>query len=216
MAPEVLQRENRHSYKADIWSVGITALELAFGRPPHCKQRPVKVMLIILQSPPPTIDAVNMENKTNYKYSKKFVGFLAKCLQKDQNKRPSAQSLLSHSFVKQAKDREYLCDHILSKHVSSTAYNNDILPYSKEKQKKLANKDKQQQNDSHRVESGFDFNSEINSISHSLSTSDKNTNDLNEATSIGRFDVSVQNKTNVQNVEDTSTKKGRFNIKKIN
>lgn len=43
MAPEVLQRENRHSYKADIWSLGILALEITFGKPPHSKQRPVKV-----------------------------------------------------------------------------------------------------------------------------------------------------------------------------
>ena len=43
MAPEVLQRENKHSFPADIWSCGITALELAYGKPPHASQRPVKV-----------------------------------------------------------------------------------------------------------------------------------------------------------------------------
>merc|ERR1719229_1662932 len=41
MSPEILQRENRHDFKADIWSIGITALELAFGKPPHFKERPV-------------------------------------------------------------------------------------------------------------------------------------------------------------------------------
>eukprot|EP01084_Bolivina_argentea_P054163 99344_1 len=86
MSPEILQRENRHSYKADIWSIAITALELAFGAPPHSKQRPVKVMLTILQSPPPTIQSCIEESSNkniDYKYSKKFIDFLAKCLQKD-------------------------------------------------------------------------------------------------------------------------------------
>merc|ERR1712113_1350348 len=80
--------------------------------------RPVKVMLTILQSPPPTIDFCNITNETNRKYSKKFAQFLTKCLQKDPNKRPSATALLNHSFIKQAKDRHYLCDRILSKHIS--------------------------------------------------------------------------------------------------
>merc|ERR1719203_1331756 len=63
MAPEILQRENRHSYKADIWSLGILALELTFGKPPHSKQRPVKVMLTILQSPPPSLESMEKDRE---------------------------------------------------------------------------------------------------------------------------------------------------------
>merc|ERR1712154_180090 len=133
MSPEVLQRENKHSYKADIWSVGITSLELAFGKPPHSKQRPVKVMLTILQSPPPTISTcINQQNNDNqkHKYSKKFKNFLSLCLQKDPNKRMSASQLLNHSFIKQAKDSKYLFEKIVSKYSKPKELNNNILPYS--------------------------------------------------------------------------------------
>jgi len=194
MAPEVLQRENRHSYQADIWSIGITALELAFGKPPHCKQRPVKVMLTILQSPPPSIDTMNAETNASYKYSKKFKDFLSKCLIKDAKKRPNAGSLMTHSFIKQAKDKQYLREMILSKHKHSKAYNNNCIPYSVEKKRR-----KQQDNDNDSdLVSGFDFNSDIHSVSQS------------EKQSIGRFDVSVHSK------DDQQQQKGRFNIKKIN
>jgi len=178
MSPEVLQRENRHSYKADIWSVGITALELAFGRPPHSKQRPVKVMLTILQQPPPTIQTCMDENDAKRpKYSKKFKDFLQKTLQKDPNKRSSSSSLLSHSFMKQAKDNQYLLEHIVKKY-QPKQYNNNILPNSV--QQKLAKLEKQRSKQnldntqttpvvSNRIESnGFDFNSEI---LHSISAS---------------------------------------------
>ena len=198
MSPEVLQRENRHSYKADIWSLGITTLELTFGKPPHSKQRPVKVMLTILQSPPPNIQSCleeiqqsqsQQQSQLKYpKYSKKFKDFLSKCLQKDPNKRASASQLINHSFIKQAKDNKYLFDKIVSKY-KQQQYNNNILPYSVSKQ---ANKDinnnknndnnnnnnhkqnddenKDNKNISNRIESnGFDFNSEI---IHSISNSD--------------------------------------------
>ena len=114
MAPEVLQRENKHSYPADIWSLGITALEISFGKPPHAKQRPVKVMLTILQQPAPTIQSCIKEKDINdqpqYKniYGKKMKDFLNKALQKDPSKRSSAKELLNHGFLKLSKDASYI------------------------------------------------------------------------------------------------------------
>merc|ERR1719206_1184945 len=129
MAPEVLQRENRHSYKADIWSLGILALELTFGKPPHSKSRPVKVMLTILQSPPPTIESMTADAKQPNKYSKRLKDFLAKCLQKDANKRLSAAQLLQHSWLKAAKNEDYVRERILTVY-TPTQIRNDLMPNS--------------------------------------------------------------------------------------
>merc|ERR1712154_223802 len=231
MSPEVLQRENKHSYKADIWSVGITSLELAFGKPPHSKQRPVKVMLTILQSAPPSIDSTNHEHSFTHKYSKKFKDFLTKCLQKDPHKRASAQNLLNHSFIKQAKDKQYLYDKILI-HDTSKKYNNNILPYSvAQKRKKLEKKRNIKKNEefgtnkninSATIDSNcFDFNSEIHSISHSEKKEEpkekeKGKEKPQNTEKLGRFNITVQNKqNNSQNNNDTTTTKGRFKIKKI-
>jgi len=129
MAPEVLQRENRHSFPADIWSIGVTSLELAYGAPPYSTQRPVKVMLTILQSPPPAFETYGDDGN---KWSKKFRDFLSKCLQKDPTKRASAKDLLNHSFIKQAKDHQYIVDNVINKRPQMKMKQGDamILPKS--------------------------------------------------------------------------------------
>lgn len=112
MAPEVMEQARGHDAKADIWSFGITALELAYGRPPYAKHRPMKVMLMILQHDPPTPDLY--EEDQSVQFSKSFRDLVACCLQKDASKRPAAKKLLQHKFFKQAKKPAYIVEKIVS------------------------------------------------------------------------------------------------------
>lgn len=109
MAPEVVERKG-YGVKADIWSFGITALELSSGRAPHSRLAPVKILMKTLKEEPPTLDRVG----NAHKYSKLFDDFVRQCLQKDPAKRPSAEKLLQHGFFKQAKQKKFLVSTILS------------------------------------------------------------------------------------------------------
>ncbi|XP_027346697.1 serine/threonine-protein kinase 3/4-like isoform X2 [Abrus precatorius] len=101
MAPEVLQPGSGYNSKADIWSFGITALELAHGHAPFSKYPPMKVLLMTIKNAPPGLDY-----DRDKKFSKSFKEMVAMCLVKDQTKRPSADKLLKHSFFKHAKHPE--------------------------------------------------------------------------------------------------------------
>uniref|UniRef100_A0A1J3ENY6 Serine/threonine-protein kinase fray2 n=1 Tax=Noccaea caerulescens TaxID=107243 RepID=A0A1J3ENY6_NOCCA len=101
MAPEVLQPGSGYNSKADIWSFGITALELAHGHAPFSKYPPMKVLLMTIQNAPPGLDY-----DRDKKFSKSFKEMVALCLVKDQTKRPTAEKLLKHSFFKNAKPPE--------------------------------------------------------------------------------------------------------------
>ena len=56
MAPEVIKGRERYNNKVDVWSLGILALELATGQPPHMQEDPNKVLLLIVSRPPPKLD----------------------------------------------------------------------------------------------------------------------------------------------------------------
>lgn len=109
MAPEVMEQAE-YDYKADIWSFGITAIELATGHAPFAKFPPLKVLMMTLSNDPPTLD----RESTIHKYSKSFKEMIDMCLCKDPLKRPNAEKLLLHPFFKQAKRKEYLVRHILA------------------------------------------------------------------------------------------------------
>ncbi|KAF9596833.1 hypothetical protein IFM89_013881 [Coptis chinensis] len=100
MAPEILDMEEGHGYdfKADIWSFGITAIELAHGHAPFSEYPPVKLFLTILTEDPPRLDDIK-----DQKFSKQFKQMIAKCLVKDPSKRPSATALLRDRFFKNHK-----------------------------------------------------------------------------------------------------------------
>lgn len=110
MAPEVVERKH-YNAKADIWSFGITALELSQGHAPRSRLEPVKVLMKTLQEDPPALDRTGGAHK----YSKVFEDFVRQCLQKDPTKRPSAEKLLKHAFFKAAKPPRWLATSMLAK-----------------------------------------------------------------------------------------------------
>ncbi|GAM27992.1 hypothetical protein SAMD00019534_111680 [Acytostelium subglobosum LB1] len=95
MAPEIL-KEEEYSSKVDIWSLGITAIEMAEGDPPLHDVNPVKAMFMVPRKPPPTLTDPK-------KWSIEFVSFVECCLIKEIDRRSSAQTLLSHPFIQAAK-----------------------------------------------------------------------------------------------------------------
>lgn len=94
MAPEVLT-ETLYDGKADIWSLGITAIEMAVGRPPLSNVHPMRAIFMIPVKPPPTLP-------NPAEFSSEFNDFLSKCLTKFPGTRPSAAELLKHPFILKA------------------------------------------------------------------------------------------------------------------
>ncbi|KAJ1308531.1 hypothetical protein OPQ81_004232 [Rhizoctonia solani] len=109
MAPEVINQKH-YDAKADIWSLGITALELSRGRAPHSREPPFKVLMKVLQEDAPTLDRDN----GTHKYSKAFKDFIDSCLAKDPSKRATAQELLDSPWIKGAKKPSYLVNALLT------------------------------------------------------------------------------------------------------
>ncbi|KAK4474863.1 hypothetical protein MN116_001976 [Schistosoma mekongi] len=98
MAPELIQRY-AYDFKVDIWSTGITAIELAKGEPPNADLHPIRVLMLIPKNPSPQLTG---------DFSKVFKDFVDCCLTKVPENRPTAHELLRHSFIKKARKTAFL------------------------------------------------------------------------------------------------------------
>ncbi|KAH0785947.1 STE family protein kinase [Histomonas meleagridis] len=108
MAPEVLQEDIGYTEKADIWSFGIEAIELAVGTAPYSNLKPLAIVQKILNAPPPQIP-------NDGRFSPEFRAVVRKCLNHDAAKRPTAEELLNEPFFIKAADSRYIVNHILNK-----------------------------------------------------------------------------------------------------
>ncbi|GLE05427.1 hypothetical protein PINS_up014440 [Pythium insidiosum] len=97
MAPEVIQ-EATYDGKADVWSLGITAIELAEGAPPLAQMHPMRAIFLIPSRAPPTLADASA-------WSPAFHDFVAACLRKDPSERPDADALLRHPFLSRDVER---------------------------------------------------------------------------------------------------------------
>ena len=85
-----------------VWSLGITVLELADGKPTYAEIHPMRAIFMIPTKPAPTL-------REPLRFSEAFADFLAKCLVKNPTQRSSSSDLLHHSFVKNVKPSTILC-----------------------------------------------------------------------------------------------------------
>ncbi|KAJ0405304.1 hypothetical protein P43SY_001063 [Pythium insidiosum] len=132
MAPEVMEQVKGYDYKADIWSLGITALELAKGYAPYARYQPMKVLLLTLQEDPPSLKSYD-DDGSSQQFSRHYKDMIKVCLQKDPTKRPATSAMLKHSFFKKAGDAAFLASNLLNKiedigETSMTAGIADALP----------------------------------------------------------------------------------------
>uniref|UniRef100_A0A8C6TE27 non-specific serine/threonine protein kinase n=1 Tax=Neogobius melanostomus TaxID=47308 RepID=A0A8C6TE27_9GOBI len=112
MAPEVIACDENpdatYDFKSDLWSLGITAIEMAEGAPPLCDMHPMRALFLIPRNPAPRLKSK--------KWSKKFQSFIDSCLMKSHSQRPSTEQLLKHPFIRDLPNerqvRIQLKDHI--------------------------------------------------------------------------------------------------------
>ncbi|XP_073135349.1 serine/threonine-protein kinase BLUS1 [Henckelia pumila] len=114
MAPEVIHSHTGYSFKADIWSFGITAMELAHGRPPLSHLPPFKSLIMKITKRFRFSDHYEKgKDGKGKKFSKSFKDMVGLCLDQDPSKRPSAEKLLKHPFFKNCKGSDYLVKNVL-------------------------------------------------------------------------------------------------------
>ncbi|KYQ90409.1 putative protein serine/threonine kinase [Tieghemostelium lacteum] len=134
MSPEVIslpKGSTGYDSKADIWSLGITAIEMAESKPPNFNLTPIKVIFVIPFRNPPTLEKPDQ-------WSREFNDFVTQCLKKESEKRPTAKDLLNHPFILKGKDK---AREIISELVE------ECIPLMKEYRRQKAEEEEQDQDE---------------------------------------------------------------------
>ncbi|XP_016061894.1 PREDICTED: nik-related protein kinase isoform X1 [Miniopterus natalensis] len=113
MAPEVIDCDEdprrSYDYRSDVWSVGITAIEMAEGAPPLCNLQPLEALFVILRESAPKVKSSG--------WSRKFHNFMEKCMIKNFLFRPTSANMLHHPFVRNIKNEGHIIES-LKKHLT--------------------------------------------------------------------------------------------------
>ncbi|RDD46693.1 Traf2 and NCK-interacting protein kinase [Trichoplax sp. H2] len=104
MAPEVIACNDKPAYsydhRSDVWSLGITAIEMAERQPPLCDVHPMRALFLILRGPSPKL-------KSPRRWSRSFVNFVGSCLIKNYTRRPTTDHMLQHDFIRNQPDSRH-------------------------------------------------------------------------------------------------------------
>eukprot|EP00903_Cladosiphon_okamuranus_P013273 g12375.t1 len=114
MAPEVMEQVDGYNQKADIWSVGITALELAKGHAPYARLEPMKVLMQTIEREPPSLKSYPDDRQPGGDvFGRNFKEVVRFCLQKNPKERPNCASLLSKKFFKRDLQPDAIVNELL-------------------------------------------------------------------------------------------------------
>jgi len=184
MAPEVMQQNGSYSYAADIWSFGITALEIANGKTPTDDDTNLKLYVKVINEPAPAL-----EDTPFRKFSVQFKDMISQCLNKDPMKRPTAAKLMSHPFFKKAKTPAYIKEKLVDH--SQTIEKRGVSMRSSLKLLRPPEEDKNSSSNSI-TEWIFDFNKEM--VHHQNDDSKTTTNNNNKKNSTKKHPKKQDNK----------------------
>lgn len=152
MSPQVCSN-SYYNTKTDIWSLGITCIELMEGDPPYNNIKPSLVMNLIVKEPPTGEKLFCKERLEEFKYSDEFINFVTLCLEVDPQKRPSAEELLKSNFIKKFSKGRDIIKNLVLKHLD------DIENYRKEEEEEMKieneNKNKNQKVNNYKGKGNF-------------------------------------------------------------
>ena len=179
MSPQVVLNE-KYDTKTDIWSLGITCVELVEGEPPNGDLKPGKVMEKIACTPPKVEEIIDVNEHTD-----EFVDFVRLCLEIDPNKRPSASELIKHPFITNlAQGREYLANLIKEKINLVEQYRMEEEEREKENNKigkEKEEKEEKEKDNANEIENENEDNNNINEQNNNNDNDNDNDNKNNQS-----------------------------------
>jgi serine/threonine protein kinase len=200
MSPEVIM-QNRYNYKCDIWSLGITIIEMAEGEPPFAKVKPYLVLKKIITQPP-----TGLKNKE--KWSQEFNDFVSKCLIFEPNDRPSAKELLNHPFIVKNNRGNKLISELINNCLDDLAYY----------RKKILECDEEENEEDDENEKNYSSSNNNNNYENTEYNPDNMFNDNSNSVIIKDDDDNNNNNINSQNIIESINLDNKNNNtnKKIN
>lgn len=105
MSPEILDDSKQYDFSSDIWSIGITAIEIMQGKPPYFGYTTMKIIMTILKEDPPKVQA-------DENFDESFVEFVEACLKKNPTERKNISEILQMKFFEHAQSSEYLTENL--------------------------------------------------------------------------------------------------------
>ena len=206
MSPQVILNE-KYDTKTDIWSLGITCVELVEGEPPNGDLKPMKVMEKIACNPPKVEDIINLDEHTD-----EFIDFVRLCLEINPNDRPTAEQLIKHPFItKLAHGKEYLANLIRENIDKVEEYRRE------EEEKEKYNNNNQSENDNENENDNGNNNEENNNEeNNNFKNNDQIIPNLSDTNSLKSIENNYNPEKNNNSFSQESVNNYKYSLQNIN